>query len=432
MRNASMKSAFGVLLGLFLSVQSTSGQLPGASPATLGTAYNYTALARGFAAIGLNPAGLGLPETEGVSFSLFPVQVSQFLDPLTFSDILDYKGVLLPGSVKEGWVNDIAAAGGQNGLGRLEVTAFSLSWGHLGLQLSTIASGYAHLTDSAAELLLFGNAGRTGDAGDFEIEGSILNGYAVTTLGVSYGFPLARRWVPGVEQGLSLGFTIKQSWGHGVVFAEDAGTKLLQSDPLRINLNFPVIYPGGEGGNFSKGSGMGVDVGVAWERGPWAASAAVLNIVHSFEWDLTELVYRPGLAVFDGNENNSSFEAVAAGEAPPDLRNKIADMTFKPSIVLAGAYDALENLSVSAEIKQRTGDGLDTGPKSHIGLGLEYFPTPTVPIRAGFAAITDGFQFGGGLGVVLGPVHLGLAGLYQTGDVGDGLAGTFGISFVRK
>ena len=47
----------------------------------------------------------------------------------------------------------------------------------------------------------------------------------------------------------------------------------------------------------------------------------------------------------------------------------------------------------------------------------------------GAAVITDGFQFGGGLGLILGPVHLGFGALYRTGDVGDGIAGSFGLSF---
>ncbi len=105
------------------------------------------------------------------------------------------------------------------------------------------------------------------------------------------------------------------------------------------------------------------------------------------------------------------------------------DLTFNPVLVLGGAYDALENLTVTAEFRQRTGDGLDIGPKMHLGVGMEYRPAPWVPLRAGIAAITDGFQLGGGLGLILGPVHIGFAGMYQTGDVGDGMAGTFGLSF---
>ena len=91
---------------------------------------------------------------------------------------------------------------------------------------------------------------------------------------------------------------MKQSWGHVLAFAEDQGT-LAQSDPLGFELDFPVIHPGEGGSNWSRGSGIGLDLGVAWQRGPWAAAGVVKNVFNTFEWDLDELVYRPGEAVFD-------------------------------------------------------------------------------------------------------------------------------------
>ncbi len=49
--------------------RAVSGQLPSASTATLATANNYTALARGFTAIATNPAGLGMPGNPGFSLA---------------------------------------------------------------------------------------------------------------------------------------------------------------------------------------------------------------------------------------------------------------------------------------------------------------------------------------------------------------------------
>jgi hypothetical protein len=428
MRYTNSRSAMAVLLAVVFWAQPSAAQLPGASPATLGTANNYTALARGFAAIGLNPAGLGMAGTEGFTLALLPFTFSQSLDPLTFSDIFDYEGVVVPTTVKEDWLQQIASAGGQTGTDVVELTEFSFSWNNFGLQLSTIASAGMNLNDAAAELLLFGNGGRTGQPGDFDLQGSNLTGFAVSTLGISVGFPIARRWVPGLEQGLSVGFTLKQSWGHAVAYAEDAGT-LVQSDPVEINLDFPLIHPDGDWSDWSRGSGIGLDAGVAWRRGPWSASGVVQNLFNAFDWDLDELDYRPGEATFDQDTNESDFDERPARDAPKALKEKIRDLEFKPLIGLAGAYEVQENLTVTAELRQRIGEGLDTGPKSHLGVGMEYRPSPVFPVRAGVAVITEGFQVGGGFGLILGPVHLGLAGLYRTGEVGDGLAGTFGLSF---
>jgi len=428
MRNAKIRSAFGALITLLLWTLPASAQLPGASPATLGTANNYMAMARGFAAIGLNPAGLGMPGTEGLTLALAPLTINQSLDPLSFSDIFDYEGRLVPTSVKEDWLQQIASAGGQTGAGRVELTAFSFTWNHFGLQLSSIASGITALNDAAAEMFLFGNAGRTGVPGDFDLQGSNMTGYAVTTLGISYGIPLSRRWVPGVEQGLSIGGSLKQSWGHTLAFAEDGGS-LAQSDPLGIELDFPIVHAPESGSDWSRGSGLGLDLGVAWQKGQWTASGVLKNVFNTFEWDLEELVYRPGQAVFNEDTNSADVDERPATEAPDALQSKVRELEFAPVVAVGAAYDARENLTVTAELTRQLGDGLDMGPKAHFGVGMQYFPTPAVPLRAGLAVITDGFQFGGGIGVILGPVHLGIGALYQTGDVGDGLAGTIGLSF---
>ncbi|MFO8174921.1 MAG: conjugal transfer protein TraF [Longimicrobiales bacterium] len=424
MRSANIGSTVGMLLTVLLWPHPGSGQLPGASPAALGTANNYTALARGFASVGLNPAGLGMPGTTGITLAVLPLRVSQSLDPLTLSDLSDYEGIVVPAGVKEDWLRQITAAGGQSGSGAADVTAFSLSWNNFGLQLSTLAATQLDLNDAAAELLLFGNAGRTGEPVDLDLQGSGMSGYAVTTLGVSAAIPLAG----GRNQGFSIGATLKQSWGHALAFAEDAGT-MVRSDPISVDVSFPIVHPSDDGSDFSLGSGLGLDVGAAWQRGSWTASAVIQNLVNTFEWDLAELVYRPGRGLFDEFTNDSDFDERPAAEAPPALLDRVEELTFKPVIGLGGAYAAGEDLTLTAELRRRVGDGLDTGPRSHLGVGMEYRPTPAVPLRAGLAAITDGFQLGGGLGLILGPAHLGFSALYQMGDVGNGLAGAFGLSF---
>jgi hypothetical protein len=369
-----------------------------------------------------------MPGNEGFTVAILPMAFQQSLDPLTLSDIFDYEGTLIPASVKNDWLERISAADGQTGAGLVSVTAFSGSWNNFGLQLTTIAGGRTDLNEDVAELALFGNAGRTGSPGDFDAQGSSMDGFAVTTIGLSAGFPLSRRWAPGVKKGLSLGGTLKQSWGHALVFAEDNGS-LAESDPLGLELNFPVIHPRGGWRNWNQGSGIGLDIGMAWQEGPWAAAAVVENIFNTFEWDLDLLTYRPGEAVFDETTKESNFDERPANEAPELIRSKVRDLNFRPVFVLGGAYEAMDNLTVTGELRQRAGEGLHTGPKSHLGIGVVFIPDPHIPLRAGVAAITEGVQVAGGFSVILGPMHLGFGGLYQLGDVGEGFAGTFGLSF---
>ena len=105
---------------------------------------------------------------------------------------------------------------------------------------------------------------------------------------------------------------------------------------------------------------------------------------------------------------------------------KFGFMKFKPMVAVGAAYDALEDLTLTGEFRRRFGDGLAVGPETHLGVGVEYRPSPVIPIRAGIAAITGGFQFGAGLELALGPVHLGVAGAVQRGDEALGM---FSLSF---
>jgi hypothetical protein len=417
-----------LVLAISLAPSNSFAQVPGANPATLAMAQNYTALAHGFGAVGLNPAALGLNDSEGFTLSILPFSFTQSLDPLGISDLVDYEGALLPASVKEEWLQSITAAGGQTGAGLVEVTPLSLSWGRLGMQVSTVARGWTDLNPDAAELLFFGNAGRTGQPRDFDLTGSGLTGYALTTVAISAGFPLARQWVPGVEQGLSFGVTIKQTWGHALVVARDRGTELT-SDPLELNVEFPVIYPSDDAGFLDGGSGLGVDLGLAWRRGPWDAAISVQNVLNSFEWDLGSMVWRRGQANLTADTTFSEFDEQPGSDAIPALRDRVEELTLDPVATLAGAYRGFEDLAITVELRHRSGDGMDFGPKSHAGMGLEYRPSPYIPLRAGAAYITGGFQAGGGFEIILGPVHLGFAGLYRSGEVDEGFAGSFGLSF---
>jgi hypothetical protein len=177
------------------------------------------------------------------------------------------------------------------------------------------------------------------------------------------------------------------------------------------------------------GSGVGLDLGIAWERGAWAVGAALLNVFHTFEWDLEGMFFRPGEAVFDGGDGESDFDQVyPAGQAPQALQDAVGEMTFKPQLSVGLAYEAAADLTLTGDFRKRFGDGIQVGPELHAGLGLEYSGLEFLPIRLGAAKITDGFQLGGGLSLVMGPVNLSWAGALRRGDV-EGSVASFTLSF---
>ena len=152
-----------VLAAAFLITPAPSkAQLADASASGLAMSGNNTAFVRGFGALSVNPAGLAMPGS-GFSLALVPIQVRAGLGPVTLGDLAEYEGLPLPTATKELWLNAITDAGGQSGAVGADVSAFALTIGNLGFQLSTVASASVVLPTDLAEAALYGNAGRTGD-----------------------------------------------------------------------------------------------------------------------------------------------------------------------------------------------------------------------------------------------------------------------------
>ena len=192
----SKKTVTAMILSLAIGAASfpgaASGQLPSASTAALATANNYTALARGFTAIALNPAGLAMPGNPGfsLSFPFFPIEAQAGLNALSLSDIAEYEALALPDSVRDAWLTSVIAEEGLTARAGIAITEFALSVGPVGFQISTVAQANTTMAPDAFELAMYGNAGRTGTPQDMTLEGTEVNGWAATTVAVAFGIPL--------------------------------------------------------------------------------------------------------------------------------------------------------------------------------------------------------------------------------------------------
>jgi len=417
------------LAALLMVGQPASAQLRSASSAMMGTGGNYTALARGFGAVGINPAGLAMPGSPDFSLTFPSIRGRTGLNPISFSDLKDYEDTLIPASVKEGWLQDIAGEGSQTGFGGAEVTSMGLSIGRIGLQLSSVALVQTDLNEDAAELLLFGNGGRTGVPRDLNLAGSSMEGFAVSTLGVGFAFPLNFRPMGYDDEAFAIGATLKYSLGHFLMLARDMGS-LLQSDPIALDVTFPVAHTATEDYGVDGGSGFGMDLGVMWEGGGWAMGASVQNVFNTFEWSPDALVYRPGEAFFDGSdEDGTDFDEQPFSNAPSSMQSEVEKMTFDPLISLGMAYEASDIVTLTADVRHQLGEGIILSPETHAGAGVELHPVGPIFLRGGGAWVTDGYRFGGGAGLALGPVHLSGAALWQGGDAGEATYAMLTLSF---
>jgi hypothetical protein len=409
-----------------LTVTPVSAQLANASASTLGKGGNATATARGMEALSVNPAGLGMPGS-GFSLSLIPIQVRSGLDPIALSDLKDVEGTIIGTTLKEDWLSRVNAANGQSGSIGVDITELALSLGRIGFQVSTIVGGQMSLSPDIMEAALYGNAGRTGTASDLSFSGSTLEGFAVSTAAMSFGLPIA-----SASGDVALGATLKYSVGHGVAIARDQGGSF-RSNPLGVDVSFPIVHTDDtrlDDGEVSNGSGVGLDLGFQMKKDKLSFGAAVLNAVSTFAWDESTLVYRPGTADLSVDDSNTDFEAAAYSGAPAGIQTAIEDLTFQPTISVGGAYDVSSDFTVSADVRNRLGEGgIATGPKFHAGVGAEFRGLSILHLRGGAAVITDGMQFGGGASLILGPVSLSAAGALQTGDLGEAVLGQFTLSF---
>ena len=158
-------------------------------------------------------------------------------------------------------------------------------------------------------------------------------------------------------------------------------------------------------------------------------SASVRNVYNTFAWDTAGFVYRPGEVQFDGTSGDAQFDMEAYANAPAELRDAVREFTFARQIVVGAAWRRSERFLVSADVRQHIGDGITNGPRSHVGIATELRPLSFLPLRAGYAQITGGYQLGAGAGLDLGPVSIAASVGRRRGGFGTDDMAAFGLTF---
>ena len=378
----------------------------------------------------MNPAGLAMPDSE-FSLAIVPVRIGGGVGPITLADAKPFEGKLVPAETKENWMEKVDSAEGQRGVAAIEVSGFAVTFWNVGFQLSSLVTANVRLPPSVVEAALFGNAGRTGAATDVSLADAWVEGYATTTAGLSLALP-----IPLLEERLGLlaaGATVKYTVGHAVAVGRSAGS--ISAATLQADLDSFLIHTRGliDGANLADdllngGGGLGVDLGLMLVLDRLTVGVAVQDLFNTFAWDESLLTYRRVAASFE--DGSFSFEDAEQpyADAPASAQELIADLTFKPAVRVGGAYQVLDELTVSSDFHYRFGEGMAADPSFHLGAGAEYRPLDFLHLQAGLALVTDGFQFGGGVSFILGPVNLSAAVNAQPG----GVVGQLGLSFENQ
>ncbi|MCE9602785.1 MAG: DUF5723 family protein [Gemmatimonadetes bacterium] len=423
--NRSVTRLTAVAFALVPALAQAQGNASAAATAMGG---NYTAVARNFNAVAWNPANLGLPGNSRFSIAISP-QVGLGTGPITLQDANDYAGIIVPQTVREAWLQKVIDNGGQNLGGDVNVTPLAFSVGRFAFSATTTVRADGDLPPEMVELLLFGNAGRTGLPQDYTLTDLRLDANATTTFGLSYG-----RRVPLVPVGdLAIGVTGKYMIGHGAASMRDDGSTIT-SNPLQIIIDAPVVLTD-TAETFNAGTGFGFDVGATWQVGNLRASAVVHDIVSTFAWNTDNLYYLPVRATFDQDSSTSTVEDIlplsSAPQAVQDaLRDRIVQSKVNPMLSLGVAWTGFKRVTLAADLRQRFGEGIELGPKTQVGLGAELRLIPFVPLRAGITTLGDGMRYSGGFGLEFGVFNLQAAAMLMAAegrnDTGFGLTMSFG------
>jgi len=437
MKRTTTIIAAGLAALAFAPADDAVGQVANPLPQSVGMGGNYTSLARGFGAVLWNPAGLGMPDSPRGSFTLLPVLGASGLSPVGLSDIADHDGRRIPHDTRVRWLDRIRADGGEAGAVEADITYLAFSFGRVGLSASSAVRGRMNVGPDVAEILLFGNAGLTGDPRDFTLAGSHVDAAGTTTFAASYGMPLPVRLGPLPDQSFAVGATLKYTVGNFLLVGQERDSRIGE-DPLEVHVRFPLIHTAGPDDDedfavrrhLNNGSGYGLDVGAAWQAGIFSAGVAIRNLVHTFEWDRASLRYRSGEATWTADTSYTRFDEAPFPEAPAELAARVDGIhTFAPELAVGGAATVLPYLTVSGEVRHALKDNLAASPRSHVGVGGELTVLPYLPLRAGLAVISGGYQLSGGAGLRLGTSQLAAAGAWRNAGFGSHLVAAIGLTF---
>ena len=412
MRATSGRSVRRVgLAAVLVSVSTTAfAQLPNSSAAAFGMAGNFTAIARGYEAVAWNAANLAMPGRPIFSFGVASVGGSLGLDPIDFKRLHDFSGQVVDSATRVAWVDEARLTGGEKIRIDGGVSWLGLSFGPIGLNVGSSFYTNMNLSPDAFEAMLFGNAGRTGgQAKALDFTGTSVRGAGFTTGAVSFAHGVPFKIMGGTLEGekMTIGLTGKYVVGHGLVLGEDAGSVFGPND---IQLRFPMITVrtedlSGFGTSAQEyqgiaGSGIAGDVSLAWKGGPWKVGVLAENVFNAFKWDTTMLAFMPGTGSLDGQSNTTDFDRQPFDQAPQAMQDLVTAQKFAPAVAVGAALQLTSRLTLTADMKTTTGgdEAIVIGPRSRFGVGAELKILPFIPLRAGVASVTDGWQAAVGAG----------------------------------
>ena len=395
--------AFAILA---LAASTASAQQPSVSAAASGLGENYTALARGLNAPAWNPAGLGMPGNPGFSIGTGGGSAAG-VAPVSLSDIITFDADATEDETRSAWLANIRAHGSLRVNGNAHVTYLAFSASRFAFHVASQVHGAGQLSPDAAEVILFGDDGETGETRELTFGGTQFLTALVTTTSASYAHPLAVRVGSLPDQHFAIGATVRYIAGHGMAMGRDRSSRVTMDG---ATFDFPVVTSHRRLADLGgAGSGVGLDLGASWQGGPFRIGASVQNVLNSFAWNVDEFYWRAGRATYSADSTVEDFDSTRTMEsAPADVRAGVTDLRYAPVLALGGAWTLSPRTLLVADLRQRVGEGgMNVGEKTHVGAGVEYRRFRMLPLRAGGSVAGGALRLTGGFGLEISALHLG-------------------------
>ncbi len=392
-----------------------------------------------------NPALLALPGMPRLSISLPAVDANLGLAPVGLTAFTPFSGALIPASVRNTWLDQVRAAGGGSMDASLGVRALGIQVGPFAVVGGTTAGAQATLPPEAAELLLFGNAGRTGTLEDIAVNGGAARAWVVSSIGLSHGRRLPIAPFGGA---LAVGATASMLYGHALADLAPVDATI-GATAGTISAHGSVLTWGDT--LDAKSSGMSLDLAAAWTRGRLTFGATVSNVVNTLRFSEKNAFARERdiSATTDSSQTtsrdgalyvNGTLNPVFAEDVGTRATAVAASARFRPALHLASRYALRPTWDLLADVSLQPDPSasLVRGPRRALAAATEFRGLPVLTLRGGLAAQqgTDGthLALSGGFGLRLFALRIDAGATQQKGPgpetlrvaVGTGL--TFGGS----
>lgn len=417
-----MNRTFAVLIGvgIFLTImpveQEALAQMGTSNARSLAMGGAYLAAARGVEAPRWNPANLGLHDRPAFSVHVISAGVAFSNNSFSKKDYDLYNGAYLTPAMKADILGKIPAEGLRLDVDS-EVDALAVSWRNFALAFSAESAASMRLSRTFVEVALNGNQlDQVYDFSDSDGEG-----YAVSTIGLSYGNAV---YVPFLLD-FAVGATVKYVIGLGHAEVLDAyGVMSTTYDGSMGDARATVRHATG-------GSGFASDLGIAaMVTDKLTVGLTLRNWVSTVKWGKDVKIGEYGVTT-----DSLTVEAIDESSADSlvddysdELDGEAYSKGLPAELRLGGAYRS-GKLLLTADYVQGFKDRPGVSRTPELALGAEYRLLRFLPLRAGFAlGGSRGSSSGIGFGLRFGSFEMNFA-VGSWGGILPRSAGGVGFAF---